>query len=713
MKNKQRSFLLIFGVIILFIVLLFRNSVIQRSEQKVLLATLGEMEVNNLNVSRLDTITLSLQTAENNFRMYTALWKPEYFVKYTSEIKFISSMLQSIALKDEKQISSTIVDDLKSKRKQMFLYGEIKKLADSITNLSLQINTDQISDRLLTVKPYPIPKFKKTVEVEETKAQPEVKKKKKFFQRLKSAILNKGDEKDTVTTIKKTETSYVNADNGAEAYNRKQLERISKYYKGLLEDQKKNYVKLTNKEQQILKLNERIFSNIKLLFNEFKNNEAAGKERRKIALKDRAKNSLAAIETSDKMNFAFNILAYIVILFLLYKLYRSYDKTVRANNLAAEQVVSKSRFFTNISHEMRTPLNAIIGVSEQLKSTPLNADQQAMSKLLDTSSSMLLSAVNEVLDFSRLETGKLSLAKAPFSYKRILSEIVDTTKILADQKNLLLELDQGEAKDLILYGDPYRLKQIIMNLTANAIKFTDKGKVTIKVRIKELNAENVILMIRVMDTGIGISAENLPVIFNEFSQVINSKRVDWQKGSGLGLSISKKLVDLHKGKITVDSTLGKGTTFSLELPYVVAADQRELVENPQVPVLNSDRFKNIHLLVVDDSEMNLLVIKMIFKKLGISFDTAVDGFDALKCVETKVYDMILTDIQMPKMDGLELTQRIRNLGDPAKSAVPIIAITGQISAESHKLYLSAGLNDYIIKPFSETELMEKILDHLH
>lgn len=712
MKNKQRSFLLIFGVIILFIVLLFRNSVIQRSEQKVLLATLGEMEVNNLNVSRLDTITLSLQTAENNFRMYTALWKPEYFVKYTNEIKFISSMLQNIALKDEKQISSTIVDDLKSKRKQMFLYGEIKKLADSITNLSLQINTDQISDRLLTVKPYPIPKFKKTVEVEETKVQPEVKKK-KFFQRLKSAILNKADEKDTVATIRKTETSYVNADNGAEAYNRKQLERISKYYKGLLEDQKKNYVKLTNKEQQILKLNERIFSNIKLLFSEFKNNEAAGKERRKIALKDRAKNSLAAIESSDKMNFAFNILAYIVILFLLYKLYRSYDKTVRANNLAAEQVVSKSRFFTNISHEMRTPLNAIIGVSEQLKSTPLNTDQQAMSKLLDTSSSMLLSAVNEVLDFSRLETGKLSLAKTPFSYKRILSEIVDTTKILADQKNLLLELDQNEAKDLILYGDPYRLKQIIMNLTANAIKFTDKGKVSIKVRIKELNAENVILLIRVVDTGIGISAENLPVIFNEFSQVINSKRVDWQKGSGLGLSISKKLVDLHKGKITVDSTLGKGTTFSLELPYVVAADQRELVENAQVPVLNSDRFKNIHLLVVDDSEMNLLVIKMIFKKLGISFDTAVDGFDALKCVETKVYDMILTDIQMPKMDGLELTQRIRNLGDSTKSAVPIIAITGQISTESHKLYLSAGLNDYIIKPFSETELMEKILDHLH
>ncbi|MBE9601167.1 ATP-binding protein [Pedobacter sp. MC2016-24] len=711
MKNKQRSFLLIFGLIILFIVLLFRNSVIQRSEQKTLLATLAELETNNINVSRLDTITLSLQTAENNFRMYTALWKPEYFVRYTSEIKFISGMLERIAQQDQEQISGAIVDDLKSKRHQMVLYGEIKKLVDSIANISLQINTGDINERLLTVKPYPIPKYRKTVVVEEKKKEPEAKKK-KFFQRLKSAILNKSDQKDSAATLKKTETSYVNIDNGIEAYNKKQLERISKYYKSLLEKQRDNYVKLTDQEQRILKLNERIFANIKRLFNEFKDNEATGKARRAVALKDQAKNSLAAIDLSDKMNFALNILSYVVILLLLYKLYRAYDRTLKANRLAAEQVVSKSRFFTNISHEMRTPLNAIIGVSEQLKSTPLNEDQKAMSKLLDTSSSMLLSAVNEVLDFSRLETGKLSLAKTPFSYKRILSEIVDTTKVLADQKNLLLELDQTKAKDLILYGDPYRLKQIVMNLTANAIKFTDKGKVTIKVGLKEVDAEHVTLLISVIDTGIGISADNLSVVFNEFSQVINTKRVDWQKGSGLGLSISKKLVDLHKGKISVESSVGKGTTFHLELPYVIAADQKAGMETQQAPVISSDRFKNIHLLVVDDSEMNLLVIKMIFKKQGISFDTAVDGFDALSCIEGRQYDMILTDIQMPKMDGLELTQKIRAIDDRAKSHVPIIAITGQISAESHAIYLSSGLNDYIIKPFSETELMEKILDYL-
>lgn len=396
----------------------------------------------------------------------------------------------------------------------------------------------------------------------------------------------------------------------------------------------------------------------------------------------------------------------------MWKLYRAYDKTLRANQLAAEQVIIKSRFFTSISHEMRTPLNAIIGVSEQLKSTPLNEDQQQMSKLLDNSSSMLLSAVNEVLDFSRLETGKLALAKTPFRYKRILSDIAATARILADQKDLTLELVLGDSPDLLLDGDPYRLKQMVMNLIANAIKFTDKGKVSIHVSLKKTDEKHIVLLIKVKDTGIGISAENQALIFNEFSQVINSNRSDWQKGSGLGLAISKKLVEMHKGKISVDSTLGKGSTFTLEIPYVVAENDSEELDEQKSLVINIDHFKNLHLLVVDDSEMNLLVIKMIFKKIGISYDTATNGQEALNFLESKRYDMVLTDIQMPEMDGIELTKRIRALEDQQKSQLPIIAITGQISSESHERYLSVGLNDYIIKPFTESELMEKILDYL-
>ncbi|WP_316815248.1 response regulator [Pedobacter nyackensis] len=709
MKKKQRSFLVIFVVILVFITLLFRNSIIQRSEQKTLVTTLSEFEVNNRQLLKLDTITLSLQVAENNFRMYTSSWNSEYFEKYTEEIKYINTMLGSLSAQDDKNISGSIVGDLSNKRKQMLLYGQIKKLADSITNINLQLNINKISRSILPAKSFPKPIVKKVVEVEEIKAEPEVKKK-KLFQRLKNAILNKPDVVDN-SKLRKTETTYEPLDNGIEAYNKQQLQKIGDYYKGLLEDQKKNHVKLTEKEQKILLLNERIFENIKLLFTDYKNDIAQNEASRRIALKNKAKHSLDNIDWSGKLNFAISLFSYLIIIFLLYKLYRAYSKTVVANNLAAEQVASKSRFFTSISHEMRTPLNAIMGVSEQLKSTTLNEDQRKMSELLDTSSSMLLSAVNEVLDFSRLETKKLSLAKTPFRYKRILKEVADTTKVLADQKKLELELLLDKVPDLLLDGDPYRLKQIVMNLTANAIKFTDKGKVTIQVDLKKTDEQNVLLFIKVKDTGIGIAAANIPVIFNEFSQVINAERSDWQVGSGLGLTISKRLVDLHKGKITVDSIVGKGTTFSVELPYQIAVEQEENLDHHKEKIINSDRFKNIHILIVDDADMNLLVIKMIFKKYGISFDIAKSGKEALALIEKNKYDVILTDIQMPEMDGMELASRIRAHTDHKKAKIPLIAITGQVNVESHEAYLSAGLNDYIIKPFTEMELLEKILDY--
>jgi signal transduction histidine kinase/CheY-like chemotaxis protein len=709
MKKKQRSFLIIFGIIIVFITLLFRNSIIQRSERKTLLNTLSQLEANNRQISKLDSVTLSLQIAENNFRMYTSVWKSEYFIRYTDEIKTITALLAGLSEEDDKNISENIVGDLASKRKQMLLYGEIKKLADSITNINLQLDVNNINSSLLPLRSFPKPAVKKVVEVEEIKTGPEVKKK-KFFQRLKSAILNRPEPIDTAKIVK-TETTYEPIDNGAEAYNKNQLQRIGDYYKGLLEDQKKNHTKLTQKEQSILLLNERIFENIKLLFKEYKNNITVSEAAKKIALKNKAQNSLNNIDWSGKLNFVISLFSYLIIIFLLYKLYRAYSKTMIANKLAAEQVVSKSRFFTNISHEMRTPLNAIMGVSEQLKSTPLNDDQQAMSKLLDSSSSMLLSAVNEVLDFSRLETRKLSLAKTPFRYKRILKEVADTTRVLADQKKLGLELIQDNAPDLLLDGDPYRLKQIVTNLTANAIKFTDQGKVGIEVELKKTDGQQVLLLIKVVDTGIGIAPANIPVIFNEFSQVIDSKRDDWQIGSGLGLTISKKLVDLHKGRINVDSSLGKGTTFTVELPYRIAAEEEENLEEQKEKIINSDRFKKLHILIVDDSEMNLLVVKMIFRKHGISFDAATSGKDALELIENNKYNLVLTDIQMPEMDGIEFAQRVRAHKDAKKAITPLIAVTGQVNVEAHDTYLSAGLNDYIIKPFKEMELIEKILDY--
>jgi signal transduction histidine kinase len=710
MKNKQTSFIIIIIIIVLCIVVLLRTSFNQYSEQKVLESTSAELAMNNQQITKLDTINMGLQEAENDFRMYTSNWEKAYFIKYNKGIQRISSLLESFSRNDVKQLSSDISIDLAKKNKQILLYTKIKKLTDSLMSINLRMDSGITTTPLTVLKPMPRPATRKIIKVEETKTPVDTKKP-KFFQRLKSAILNRPSSKDTAKT-RKTETIYEQATDNAGLYTQKQIKEIENFYRNLFESQKKNHVRLTEKEQSILKLNQQILQNIKLMFHEFSYREHLIEKEKKEKLRDINLHAVKVIDTSGKINFMINMISFVLIVLLLIKLYRTYAKLVQANKSSEEQVIIKSRFFTSISHEMRTPLNAILGVTEQLKSTPLNEEQKAMSGLLESSSSMLLSAVNEVLDFSRLETGKLSLSKTPFYYKKIIIESVATTSVLARQKGLELVLNQQNAPDLLVIGDPYRLKQILVNLIANAIKFTDTGKVSVEVNVKHTSSGHIQLFLQVKDTGIGIAEKDLPYIFDEFSQVIHSKRRDWQKGSGLGLPICKKLISLHQGKITVESIVGLGTSFNLELPFTIAEQQKEGITDDKTSLLQTNAFKNIHLLVVDDAEMNLLIIKMIFNKRGISFDTANNGEEALAAFELHTYDMVLTDIEMPGIDGIELTKKIRAHQHPEKSQIPIIAITGQISPESHQHYISSGLNDYLIKPFKENELLEKILDYL-
>lgn len=709
MKNKQASFIVILIIIFLCIAVLFRTSFNQYSEQKVLHDANIERQVNSKQISKLDTISIGLQEAENNFRMYTSLWEKQYFIKYSKNIKRISALLESFSQQDVSNISSDIADDLAKKNQQIGLYTEIKKLTDSLMSVNLGVDTNKQPVIVNFTSALPKRSLKRTIKTEVVKTDTPVKKL-KFFQRIKSAILNKS-QKDSLKT-RKIETIYEETDEKAQHESDKQAREIEKFYKDLFEKQKGNHLNLTKKEQSILKLNEQIFQNIKLMFQEFSTRERDIEQNRQTVLRNKELHSLQVIGTSGKINLFISIFSFLIILVLLIKLYNAYHKIVKASRLAEEQVIVKSRFFTSLSHEMRTPLNAILGVTEQLKSTALSTEQGAMANLLETSSSMLLSAVNEVLDFSRLETGKLSLSKTPFYYKSILNTIVDTTSVLAKQKGLKLALNQSDVPDLMVTGDPYRLKQIIINLIANAIKFTDKGEINVYVSVKTIDTDHIRLVIQVSDTGIGIAEKDLPFIFDEFSQVINNKRIDWQKGSGLGLPICKRLIILHNGKMTVESTTGKGTSFFVELPYPIAKQDTEELLTDQTPALTTEVFKKIHLLVVDDAKMNLLVIKMIFNKHEISFDTATNGKEALEAFEKHAYDMVLTDIEMPGMDGIELTKHIRAHHDTKKSQTLIIAITGQISPESHEHYISSGLNDYLVKPYKEEELLEKIIDYL-
>lgn len=707
MKSKQIYFILTLFIIVFCLVFMLTSSYDQYSEQKILRSANTELKANNIQISRLDTINIGLQEAEYNFRMYTSVWEKKYFIKYNQGIQRISSLLEDFSKKEVKGISSAISSDITKRNKQILLYTKLKKLTDSLLFVNLDIDTSQnAAGKFVSWAPAK-KTVKKTVKTEEIKADT-APKKLKLFQRIKSAILNK-NSKDSARI--KTETTY-GEEHAQDSYNKKQLRDIEKFYRDLFENQKDYHKRLTKKEQSILNLNERILNNIKLMFNEFSDKEHLVEASRKIELMDQTLHAIKVIDRSGKINFMGNLLLFSATILLLIKLYNAYNKILKSNKVASEQVMIKSRFFTSISHEMRTPLNAILGVTEQLKDTPLNQDQKSMTSLLETSSSMLLSAVNEILDFSRLETGKLSLSKTSFYYKNVLNDLVATITVLAKQKGLELKLDFDKETDVLLTGDPYRLRQIVLNLIANAVKFTDQGKINVSINLKITEAQ-ARLIIQVKDTGVGISEKDLPFIFDEFSQVINNKRMDWQKGSGLGLPIVKKLVELHDGKITVSSIVDTGTVFNVELPYLLAKQDKPDLAANDTSALHTDAFKGIHLLVVDDAKMNLLVIEMIFRKLKISFDTATNGEDALEAFKNKHYDMVLTDIEMPGMDGVELTKLIRAYDDDKKSQVPIIAITGHISPDSHQYYLSSGLNDYIMKPFKEKELLEKILDYLN
>ncbi len=707
MKNKQASFIFILILIVLYIITLLRTSYDQYAEQKNLYATSLELQANNEQIAKLDTISMGLQDAENNFRMYTSLWDRKYFNLYNEEIKKISDLLESFSRRDVKNISDDISQDLAKKKEQVLLYTQIKKLTDSLMSVNLLMDTVQKFQVIKSFRPVNNEVVKKTVVVEEVKTET---KKPKFFQRLKGALLNK-ELKDT-SKNSRIETTYEKVPSQQNLYTKKQLDQVENFYKQLLEQQRGSHAQLSKKEQSILRLNEQILQNIKLMFKEFKHKELQLDEVRKNLLRDKTAHALKVIDRSGKISFFIGVFSFFIIILLLIKLYKTYLKILIANKKASEQVIFKSRFFTSISHEMRTPLNAIMGVTEQLKTTPLNAEQKSMSTLLETSSSMLLSAVNEILDFSRLESGKLTLSKVSFRYKKVLHDIIATTEVLAAQKNLKLVYNQDSAPDLTVMGDPYRLKQILLNLVANAIKFTDQGTVEIELKVKNTPGKIISLQIKIADTGIGISEQDLPYIFDEYRQVVHYKRIDWQKGSGLGLPICKKLIELHQGKINVRSTVGKGSVFEIELPYKIS-EGSDAIDTAEKQELQTDAFSGKKLLIVDDAEMNLLVTGMILKKQGIDFDTANTGSEALTLFEKNHYDMVLTDIQMPDMDGLELTRRIRNSKDQQRSNTPVLAVTGQISQEAHQDYLTAGMNDYLIKPYTAVDLIEKILDYLH
>jgi len=383
------------------------------------------------------------------------------------------------------------------------------------------------------------------------------------------------------------------------------------------------------------------------------------------------------------------------------KLEKAIDKAEKSSH-------AKSEFLSTMSHEIRTPLNAVIGMSNLLLMSNPRHDQKENLDILKFSAANLLAIVNDVLDFNKIEAGKVVFENISFNLEELMNSICGGQKIKAEEKGLVFKLDVDSALNhKILFGDPTRLTQVIFNLVSNAIKFTKDGNVWVTANVIEDRHNTITVNFAIKDTGIGIEPDNLDSIFEPFAQESITTTRQYG-GTGLGLAIIKRLLELQGLRMNVDSKIGHGSEFSFNMEFTVSTEKYvPQVENQPV-LLNHDSMSHIRVLIAEDNVVNIMLMKKLFSKWNMTPTIAENGERAVELVQYGNFDLILMDLQMPIMNGFDSAIEIRKMADTRKANIPIIALTASALFDIRERVFSSGMNDYVSKPFKPEELLEKM-----
>ncbi|WP_113654091.1 hybrid sensor histidine kinase/response regulator [Pedobacter namyangjuensis] len=711
-KNPSTRYgLLVFLILSLFLCAIFFY--IRNNKNQVLTDDINELVSLKEDYAQIDSCIILLYNADNNSRLFAVTGEKSYIKKFSSEIAFVSTILDNInrsAEEREKVNPQNIRGLVDQKRTRTELYLKLRQLTDSLIYVSAGIDTATDRTKIGLGKEVTYSQFKTMITVDTIRSGPKPVQEKGLLGRLGDALSRKKREAnavaDTTVTIVRKETK-LDTSLQSRNYNRLQLRNMNNYFRNLYNANNM----LKRNEVVILQINNRIITEIVNLLQSYKKREIKFAASSRNDLNENIQGTFKSIDRIVVFSIGLLLTLVVAILYNLYKIFKNEGELVNYSQKASQYANSKSRFLANMSHEIRTPLNSVIGFSEQLSKGDLNEQQSEQVSAIRSSSVMLLDVVNDILDFSKYETGKVNFDKVSFKPYDAVMDVFNSIGIQATNKGIALKKDVSFPENLCYNGDSLRLKQVIMNLLSNAIKFTDNGSVTLKASVIPGTKKQSVLKIQIVDTGIGIAPEDLDLIFDEFAQVYYSSTKIKQKGTGLGLAICKKIVEFQGGRIGVTSELGKGSVFSFEIPYEIstAENNKEIVK---AEVVNAEGLVGKRILLADDNKMNILLAQTVLKKYKMASDVAYDGVQALALFEQNDYDLILTDIQMPEMGGVELTRLIRAYKNLEKSKIPILGVTANVLQEDRDKYIDSGINDLVLKPFSEKELVDKIASYI-
>jgi PAS domain S-box-containing protein len=388
---------------------------------------------------------------------------------------------------------------------------------------------------------------------------------------------------------------------------------------------------------------------------------------------------------------------------------RMLDNLIMARKRAEEAAFSKQQFMSTMSHEIRTPLNEVIGITNLLYQGNPREDQMEYIKTLRFSANHLLMLVNDILDYNKMEAGKIVFEKTEFDLGSMLEDIKRSYSHRAQEKGISFSVEKSPDLPESLVGDPVRLNQVISNLLSNAMKFTSDGGVTLSVSVKERQDSRTVLEFSVTDTGIGIAKEKLGEIFESYAQASDDTTRKYG-GTGLGLAICKRLVDLQGGKISVSSVPGKGSVFTFSIEYTIPASDVKAADQGTTETMKDLVGKKI--LVAEDNKINFFVANKFLESWGVIVTHVENGSLALEEVKKQEFDLILMDLHMPVMDGIEATRIIRNMPDRKISQMPIVALTAAVMSEAQDKIENLAINDYVLKPFKPKDLYDRLVRNI-